>query len=344
MILHLHPIDLQLRHTFRISHGARTQTRTLLVGLHDSITQQTGWGETVEIPYYDTDRDQFVAQLEGLRPTLASLPFQPPDALPAAIPDWESLHPFVRCGLDEACHDLWGKRMGQSVRALWDLPATATSIPTSYTIGQGPIPEMVERLRERPWPIYKIKLGTDRDLEIIRALRAKTAAVIRVDANAAWTPEETVEKSAQLKELDVEFIEQPLPVGDTEGQRYVFEHSHLPLIADESCQQEADVASCAGQFHGINIKLTKCGGLGPARRMITQARQLGLQVMIGCMTESSVGISAAAQLLPLVDYADLDGALLIANDPAEGVVFDDQGIAQFPERAGTGVLVSTLVL
>ena len=182
---------------------------------------------------------------------------------------------------------------------------------------------MVAKMQEFPgWPIYKIKLGTANDLEIVRALRGHTDAVFRVDANCGWGAEEAIRNSAALKELGVEFIEQPLPPDDWEGMKAVYAKSALPVVADESCQTEPDVDRCSGYFHGVNVKLVKCGGLTPARRMIAQAKQLGLKTMVGCMTETSVGISAIAQLLPMLDYVDMDGALLLAKDIATGVTID----------------------
>jgi L-alanine-DL-glutamate epimerase-like enolase superfamily enzyme len=196
---------------------------------------------------------------------------------------------------------------------------------------------MESKLQEAPgWPIYKIKLGTSHDLDIVRALRRHTDAVFRIDANCGWGPDETIENSRVLKTLGVEFIEQPLPVGRWDDQREVHDDSALPIMADESCQVVDDVARCAGYFHGINIKLVKCGGLTPARRMIDEARRQGLRVMVGCMTESTVGISAIAQLLPLLDYVDMDGAVLLAEDIADGVRVV-RGQCEFPPVPGNGV-------
>jgi L-Ala-D/L-Glu epimerase / N-acetyl-D-glutamate racemase len=200
---------------------------------------------------------------------------------------------------------------------------------------------MVAKLNEFPgWPIYKIKLGTDRDLEIVRALRQHTNAIFRVDANCGWTAEQTIRNSFELKSLGVEFIEQPLKADQWDAMRRVRAQSVLPIIADESCIVESDVERCAGVFHGINIKLVKCGGLTPARRMIAKARQLGLSVMVGCMTESTVGISAIAQLLPLLDYVDMDGAVLLAKDIADGVRLD-RGRCLYPDRPGHGVALTS---
>ena len=192
-------------------------------------------------------------------------------------------------------------------------------------------------MEETPWPVYKIKLGTDRDVAIVSELRKHTDAVFRVDANCAWNARETIENAPALKELGVEFIEQPLPADDWKGMEVVAHHCALPVMADESCQQESDVDRCALHFNGINIKLTKCGGLTPARRMIQKARILGLKVMVGCMTESSVGISAIAQLLPQLDYVDMDGAMLLKEDIASGVQITEGGKVRFPKIGGTGV-------
>ena len=236
--------------------------------------------------------------------------------------------------MDQAAHDLWGKQRGQPVYKLWGL--TLDRIPLSdYTIGIDTLEKMVSKMAEYAgWPIYKIKLGTPDDLRIVAELRRHTSAVFRIDANCGWTAEETIANSRELKTLGVEFIEQPLPADDWEGMERVFAESALPVIADESCQVEEDVARCHGTFHGVNIKLGKCGGMTPARRMIRRARELGMKVMIGCMTESTVGISAIAQFLPLLDYVDMDGAELIARDIATGVRLE-HGRAIFPRKTAT---------
>jgi L-alanine-DL-glutamate epimerase-like enolase superfamily enzyme len=238
--------------------------------------------------------------------------------------------------LDQAAHDLWGKKCGQPVYKLWGLTLDRTPL-SNYTIGIDTLEKMVSKMEEYAgWPIYKIKLGTPDDLRIVAELRRHTPAVFRIDANCGWTPEETIANSRELKTLDVEFIEQPLPADDWEGMKRVFSESALPVIADESCQVEEDVDRCHGTFHGVNIKLGKCGGMTPARRMIRRARELGMKVMIGCMSESTVGISAIAQFLPLLDYVDMDGAELIARDIATGVRLD-RGRAIFPSENGNGV-------
>jgi L-alanine-DL-glutamate epimerase-like enolase superfamily enzyme len=175
-------------------------------------------------------------------------------------------------------------------------------------------------------------------LAIVRELRRHTDAVFRVDANCAWGVEETLANAIELKQLGVEFIEQPLKADNWAGHKVLFENAVLPIIADESCTIEADVARCHQHFHGVNIKLMKCGGLTVARRMMAQARALGMKTMVGCMTESTVGISAIAQLLPELDYVDMDGALLLAEDIASGVTLHN-GQVSYANENGTGAVL-----
>jgi L-alanine-DL-glutamate epimerase-like enolase superfamily enzyme len=243
-------------------------------------------------------------------------------------------HPFALCALDVAYWDLWGKTHEKPLYKIWGLETTNNPI-TDYTIGIDSIEKMVEKMREMPFPLYKIKLGTDEDIEIVEALRKETDAVFRVDANTAWTPEQSIYFSMALKDLGVEFIEQPLKADDWNGMKKVYEASVLPVIADESCILESDVERCHGYFHGINIKLMKCGGLTPALRMIKKARTLGLKVMVGCMTESTIGCSAIAQLLPLLDYVDMDGCLLVDDQISTGITID-YGKIIYAKEFGTG--------
>lgn len=337
MLLSVHPHTLPLANPFRIAHESRTDQPTLIVELNDPESGLSGYGEAAMTRYYGLDSETSTAQLLSLAPAFAPMKSLEPEALHLLLdqhaPD---LNPFLRCALDVATHDLWARKQGLRLGELWDQPTRLT--PTCYTIGLGTVAEMTAKLKAFPWPIYKVKLGGgDDDLAIIRALRQYTAAPFYVDANTGWSAQQTIDYSHQLRDLGVVFIEQPLKPDDMMGQFEVFGHSVLPIIADESCQTEEDVDACAGLFHGINIKVVKCGGLLPARRMIARARQLKLSVMVGCMTESSVGISAIAQLLPELDYADMDGAMLLAADPATGVSFDPEtGLVQYPEGAGTG--------
>jgi len=330
----LHQFDLPLRHVFTISRGSTAVSRTLVVELeHDG---RRGYGEAGESDFYGASIARMTAALEDVRPQVESARWSDPAEL------WEQLRPalsantFAQCALDLAACDLWGKLRGQPLWKLWGL--SLENLPaTDYTIGIDTIEAMVRKMDEFPgWPIYKIKLGTTEDLRIVRELRKHTGAAFRVDANCAWDAEETIENSRALAELGVEFIEQPMPPECWEEMRRVRRESALPIVADESCQTGPDVDCCLGFFHGVNVKLVKCGGLTPARRMLARARQLGLKTMVGCMTESTVGISAIAQLLPMLDYVDMDGVLLLARDIATGVRIEG-GRVILPDEPGCGV-------
>lgn len=337
MKLYFHPYTLQLQDTFTTNHGKRDTQQTLVVELSDGVHR--GFGEAAAIRYYGVTVERMMDELDSLRPMIESA-----DGLtPAEL--WERCAPhlqensFALCALDMAMHDLYGKQRGLPLHQLWELDLTYYPL-TNYTIGIDSIENMVRKMQAFPWPLYKIKLGTSDDLEIVRELRRHTDARFRVDANGAWSVEETLRNARSFRELRVEFIEQPLPAADWEGMKRLFRKSTLPLIADESCIREEDVEQCYGLFDGVNIKLAKCGGLTPALRMIREAHSLGMKVMVGCMTESTVGISAIAQLLPLLDYVDMDGALLLKNDVAEGVLIRDAQVF-FPNRNGTGVRLLT---
>ena len=338
MQLQLHTFDLPLRHTFTISRESYSVQSTLIVELSEDSLH--GYGEATTNRYYGATIESMSAALNEVRAVLEVTSLDDPAELWRELEPTLKKNPFAQCALDQAAHDLWGKKRGEPVYKLWGL--TTDRIPASnYTIGIDSIDVMVAKMKEFDgWPIYKIKLGTPRDLEIVRELRRHTAATFRVDANCGWTAEETIRNSHELKPLGVEFIEQPLPADRWDEMRRVVAASALPVIADESCQVVADVDRCHGHFHGINIKLVKCGGLTPARQMIARARQLGLRVMVGCMTESTVGISAIAQLLPLLDYVDMDGAVLLAKDIASGATVE-RGVCRYPTENGNGVRLLT---
>jgi len=335
MRVRLHRLNLPLEHEFKIARGSMTVQRSLVVELEvDGIS---GFGESTENDYYGFSLDSMASSIESCSEVIESYRFGSPAEL------WMRLHslipndPFALSAIDLAAHDLFGKLAGRHTYDMlgleWkDLP------DSSYTIGIDNIDKMVAKLRERPdWSIYKIKLGTSHDVDIIRQLRNETQAIFRVDANCGWTVDETVANSFALKALGVEFIEQPLPADASVNEhRNVFRESALPIVADENCLIESDVEKCHGIFHGVNIKLCKCGGITPAVRMLRHARSLGMRTMVGCMVESSVGISAAAQLLPLLDYADLDGAELLAADVAVGVKVTN-GVVRLGNHFGNGV-------
>lgn len=333
MKLRLHTYNLEMRHPFTISRETRRKQETLIVTLEEDGL--IGYGEATSSIYYGETIAGMVAVLEGLKEVIEAYTFDTPKVFWHFMQPFLRHFPFVQSALDVAAHDLYGKQQGLPLYELWGLKIDDLPLST-YTIGIDSVEKMTEKLKESPWPIYKIKLGTKQDIEIVKALRKHTESPFRIDANCAWTPNETVENSKILKRLDVEFIEQPMPRAmGLRGAKKAFKYGALPLIADESCIGEKDVMDCARKFHGINIKLVKCGGLTPALRMIKHARQLDMKIMLGCMTESSIGISATAQLLPLADYADLDGAVLLKKDIATGVSLED-GIIAYSGKAGIG--------
>ena len=329
--------NLPFRHPFTISKGTKTHQPALLVEL--DFFGIKGYGEAPAIPYYNISVEKMIADIEEKKKMIEKFSFTEPDRY------WHYLHhlipgdPFLVCALDLAAWDLYGKMKRKQLYQLWNLDISNNPL-TDITIGIDTIEKMVSKIKETPWPIYKIKLGTDSDIQIIKELRKHTDSVFRIDANAAWKAEEALEKINIFKELNVEFIEQPLAKDDWEGMKYLYENSPLPLIADESCVFEHDVEKCKGYFNGINIKLTKCSGITPALRMITKARELEMKVMVGCMNESSIGTGAIAQLLPMLDYVDMDGPLLLAEDVGKGVQFD-YGKIIYSDGYGLGVKVDS---
>ena len=246
--------DLPFRYPFTISRGTKTHQSTFVVGLE--FMGVTGYGEAPAIAYYNIPVDKMAADLDAKRIFVEKFAFSDPERY------WHYLHhlfpanPFLVCALDMAGWDLYGKLKGKQLYALWDLD-TAQAPVTDYTIGIDTIEKMVEKLQEKPWPIYKIKVGVENDIEMVTELRKHTNAIFRVDANAGWTLEQALQKIPLLKELGVELVEQPLAKDNWDGMKTLIEQSPLPLFADESCVAEQDVDRCKDHFHGINIKLTK---------------------------------------------------------------------------------------
>lgn len=333
MKLILHEYNLKLKHTFTISRESIDFQPSLIVELQSE--GYSGFGEATSNPYYNTTVPMMRDRLEGLRPFIENIKNQSPDEVWDSIAPFLSSNMFALCALDMAYNDLYARKKGKKLYELWDF-STHNNPLTDYTIGIASIEKMVAKMKELPWPIYKIKLGTQEDIEIVTELRKHTDAIFRIDANCGWGVEETINNSLALKKLGVEFLEQPMKADNWEAHKEVYKHSALPIIADESCIIESDVAKCHNHFHGVNVKLVKCGGLTPGKRMLEQAKKLGLKTMVGCMTESTVGISAIAHLLPLLDYVDMDGALLLDQDTATGVTINF-GKIDYPDGNGTGV-------
>jgi L-alanine-DL-glutamate epimerase-like enolase superfamily enzyme len=295
----------------------------------------SGFGEAPAISYYNIPVDKMLADLEEKLVELEAFSFQHPTEFHAFLLNLFPENSFLICALDMAAWDVFGKQQNQLLHQLWG--TSWTNLPLSdYTIGLDSVEKMIRKMEENPWPIYKIKLGSSNDIELISELRKHTAVPFRIDANGGWTLDEAISNIPILKALGVELIEQPLEKYDFESMNILIQKSSVPLFADESCVSEADVVKCAGCFDGINIKLTKCGGITPALRMIEQARKLGLKVMMGTMNESIVGTAAIAQFLPQLDYADLDGPLLLNGDNASGLQ-QINGLVHIDGKSGLGI-------
>jgi L-alanine-DL-glutamate epimerase-like enolase superfamily enzyme len=323
--------QLQLNHPFKIARRATDAYREVI-----SVEIDGGIGEAAPAKFYGETVQTVASAVETLASALDGNLDQIHDVM-AGIESTIDGNYAAKSAIDMALHDRLGKKLGVPLYKLWGVNPQKTPC-TSFTIGLDEPEVMAEKaLQAEAYPILKVKLGTPRDIEILQTLRNVTEKPIYVDANTAWTPKEAVEKICQLAQYGVELIEQPTKPDDIVGLKFVREQSELPIIADESVKRSNDIPALAESVDGINIKLVKCGGILEALRMIHTARAHGLLVMIGCMIESSLGITAAAHLTPLVDYADLDGNLLISNDPYIGVTLD-RGKLTLPERPGIGVL------
>ncbi|MER3499239.1 MAG: dipeptide epimerase [Chitinophagaceae bacterium] len=325
--------DLKFRYPFTISKGTKTHQPTLIVELEHLGLK--GYGEAPAISYYNIPVQKMIEDLERKKIFVEKFAFTEPERY------WHYLHhlfpqnPFLVCALDIAAWDLFGKMKRKKLYEFWANDVTKNPV-TDYTIGIDSIEVMIQKMKETPWPVYKIKVGTADDIAIVKALRQHTDAVFWVDANAAWAIDTALKLIPQLKELGVELVEQPLAKDNWEGMKELYKQSPLPLFADEACVFEEDVEKCKDYFHGINIKLTKCSGITPALRMIKKARELGLKIMVGCMNESTIGSAAIAHLLALIDHADMDGPLLLEEDIATGIAYDF-GKVIYSQKPGLGV-------
>jgi L-Ala-D/L-Glu epimerase len=325
---------LHFKHTFRVA-GAKDRDSSDIGIIRLDADGTIGFGEAAPSKFWGENLEQ-VKEVVGkidlkthTNPLVYELilkevkeEYQPPQAFLAA--------------LDMALFDCIGKKMQIPIKRF--LGISNKTIPqTSFTIGFADLDTIEKKVKEaESYPILKIKLGTSYDIEIIEKVRSITNKPILVDANEGWLKEEAVEKIKWLETQNVQFVEQPLSSKNNESMIYVKERVNLPLIADESVKNSAGIAEIKNYFDGINIKLMKCGGILEAIKMVRLAREYNLKVMVGCMSESSLGISAAANLLPMVDYADLDSHLLIKNDPFDGLKLED-GYLQVAETHGLGV-------
>jgi L-Ala-D/L-Glu epimerase len=329
-------LTLRTKHPFTIARGGSSEFRVVWVRATDSDGND-GWGEASPSRFYGETADTVAAVLPRLTAAIDEINPWSLEEIEQELDRTVRFNGAAKSGVSAALHDLAAKRLGVPLWKMWGLdPARAPR--SSFTIGIGDSADIAQKVAEADeYPILKVKLGSTRDEEILQVVRDSAPdKVLRVDANAAWTAKHALRMMDVLVRHRVEFVEQPLAAHDLDGLRFVRERSPLPIIADESCVTSADIPRLVGVVDGINIKLAKCGGLREALRMIAAARTHGMLVMCGCMIETSLGITAAAHLGPLLDYADLDGAALVANDPFIGASIAGGRIA-LRDAPGLGV-------
>lgn len=333
--------ELKTTHAFNI---ARMKAPPVRRAVHVRITDdegREGWGEAAPNAYYGETAETVEAVLARYADVLADVAAGDVFALERiekAVEQAVGRNPAARVAVSAALHDLIGKRLGMPVWKLWGL--SPDTVPrSSFTIGITSADELRQRVQEAArYPILKLKVGTPGDEELLRIVREEAPhATIRIDANTGWTLKDAVARLPLFHQLGVELIEQPFKADDIAAMRHLREASPIPIVADESCRTVADIPGLVGAVDVINIKLEKCGSLREAVRMVHVARAHGMGVMLGCMVTSTLGIAAAAQLAPMVDYVDLDGAALLANDPFEGPGMQDDGTMTLNEEPGLGV-------
>jgi L-alanine-DL-glutamate epimerase-like enolase superfamily enzyme len=339
-------LRLPLADPFRIhrEEPAGEATTVILTGFAEDGTGP-GLGEAFPVAYYGETPETVEAVVPLLITALEPLGPMPDERERAldwlerssrAMADAIGHHGGAKCGLDILLHDLCGQRLGLPLRELLGAPLEAP--PTDFSLGIDEPAAVAERAaRAGRFPALKVKVGGPSDLETLEAVRAVFSGPIRVDANTGWQPDEGLRLLPELERLGVELIEQPFPAHELGRLGWLQERSRLPIVADESAVAELDLERLVGVVAGVNVKLTKCGGVGPAVRMLRRARELGLKSMLGCMVETSVGICAAAAVAGLADWVDLDGNLLLADDPFSGLELGDDCRWRLPERPGLGL-------
>lgn len=333
--------ELRTTHAFSIARQkAPPVRRAAWVRIADD-TGVEGWGEAAPNVYYGETAETVEAVLTRYEPALNDAAAGDPFALERierAVELAVGRNPAARVAVSAALHDLIGKRLGVPVWKLWGL-SPETTPDSSFTLGLTTPAQLREWVRDAAaYPILKLKVGSPGDEELLRVVREEAPdARIRIDANTGWSLKSAVARLPLLHELDIELIEQPFKADDVEAFRVLRAQSPIPIIADESCRTVADIPRLLGAVDGINIKLEKCGSLREAVRMVHVARAHGMQVMLGCMVTSTLGIAAAAQVAPLVDYVDLDGAALLAEDPFAGPGMTKDGKMRLNDEPGFGV-------
>ncbi|MCL4131108.1 UNVERIFIED_CONTAM: hypothetical protein GTU68_039227 [Idotea baltica] len=332
--------DLKLAYRFTIARSSKTEQPSLIICYQDQGIK--GYGECTDHAYYKFSVTQGLQQMLSVRDKLASMAGSHPTEFYSAIHKLLPETPFLRCAIDEAYWDWYGKLHQNKTHQLLDLSAPHECF-TSYTIGIDNMDQMKAKMDAHPWPAYKIKLSAVHDAGFVQELIRHARVPLCIDANASWSAEQLISMTRHMTTKTVPFIEQPMPREAWDEMTQTKNLTPIPLIADESCVNINDLEACARSFDGVNVKLMKCGGITPAYELLQAAKKRGLKTMIGCMTESSIGISAATHLIQLADYIDLDGALLLANDPAIGIDWTSTGPI-WPSTMGNGAVLNQTMI
>jgi len=323
-------LELPLVHPFTIARGSADVARTAVFRV--AWNDLEGLGETAPIRRYDESVESVITFFEK-HPLHGDDPYLLDELLASNIPL------AARCGLDIALHDLIGKDCGKPLYRLLGLDPAKTPL-TSFTIGIADPETTLRKVVEiGDHPVMKVKVGSGtskQQIETIELIRSKYAGTIRIDANEGWSTEQAIEMLGELERFEIEFCEQPIPAGNPQQLRYIRDHSKIPIVTDEDSRAAEDLPNLYGCVDGVNVKLVKTGGIRGALKMIHTARALGLKIMLGCMVESQILATAAAQLSPLVDWADIDGPFLTKDDPFSGITYD-HGRIVLPDGPGLGV-------
>ena len=327
--------DLAFEYPFAISKGLKTHQPGLIVSL--GMGRLSGHGEATAIGYYNVNIPDMIVLLEKNRMVLERYALMSPERFWHFLHHLLPGHNFLISALDMAGWDLWAQLNRRPLFAMLGLQWGNTPL-TDYTIGINSPEEIAERVKAKPHPIYKLKVGSEQDLPSLEALRKATDAIIRIDANEGWTLEQAKVILPYLEQWNIELIEQPLHRDDLDGMKALKELTTIPIIADEACREEKDLDLCLELYDGVNIKLAKCGGITPALRMIRKVKDAKKKLMLGGMCESITGATVLAHLLPLADYADIDGPLLLKENIGQGLTYDN-GKMILPQRTGSGVIL-----
>ncbi|MEO0312081.1 MAG: hypothetical protein RIQ89_1738 [Bacteroidota bacterium] len=336
MRIFFHKTNLEFEYPFTISKGTKTHQSALVICIENNNIK--GYGEAPSIAYYNISVEQMIMDIKLALKNFDLNSFNCAEECWAYLFNELPNNNFALCAIDMALHDWFAKKNNQKLYETFNTPWTNIP-PTDYTIGIDSVELMEQKIKAHSMLIYKIKLGLGNEEQILESISKFTDSKIRIDFNEGLSSERFLKLYPLFEKYNIELLEQPLSKFDEQGMKEIFTVSKIDLFADEYCVTEQDIEKCINKFHGINIKLTKCGGITPALRMIKRANELGLKVMMGTMNESSIGTAAIAHFLPQLAKVDMDGVLLLKENFAHGINFDENNKCNEPKGLGLGVIV-----